>query len=273
MVRRVFYVIYIGDERIQSLLDAMRFLGNTEEKTPAHITVRGPYTQRQNIRKLNRKVAGTKIVAEGIGTFFNSRQNTVFIKCHADSLRRVWQKSDFGFNPHITLYDGPSREFAEALVDRLNRVEIQFSFLVDKLLPLTSYKGQFAIWLEECVDYNVIVNACGNQFLGPDVRLLPDKDRLSLIGSLARELHSIREKRLLYGDQGGYCNGCHVHFQIDDLEVDHIFPMQEGGDDHASNRQLLCIPCRKFKNESSQAELLAASNEGRLTITAVGQQG
>ena len=273
MTKRIFYVIYIDDEPIQSRLDAMRFLANTEEKAQAHITVRGPYTQKQNVSRLNREVAGTKIVAKGIGTFFNSKQNTVFIRCYADSLRRIWQKSDFGFNPHITIYDGPSREFAGALVDHLSRVQIQFSFLVDKLFPMTSHKGQFAIWLKERFDQNVFVNAPNVEVLASDVRLLPDKVRLSYIELLARELDAIREKRFLYGEQGGHCNGCRLHLQIDDLEVDHILPIQLGGADHANNRQLLCKPCRKFKRESSQAELFAARKESRLSFTPLGQRG
>ena len=41
MLKRVFYVVYFNEQRLQASLNAMRFIANPREKTPAHITVRG----------------------------------------------------------------------------------------------------------------------------------------------------------------------------------------------------------------------------------------
>ncbi|MXW84087.1 MAG: hypothetical protein F4246_13405 [Rhodothermaceae bacterium] len=65
-----------------------------------------------------------------------------------------------------------------------------------------------------------------------------------------------RNKKLLYGEKGGYCNGCETHFQPRYFEVDHIIPKAKGGTDHISNLQLLCSPCNKLKGTRSQEELL-----------------
>ena len=68
--------------------------------------------------------------------------------------------------------------------------------------------------------------------------------------------NDIRNKKHLYGEQGGYCNGCETHFQLRYFEVDHIIPKAKGGTDHISNLQLLCSPCNKLKGTRSHEELL-----------------
>ena len=54
-------------------------------------------------------------------------------------------------------------------------------------------------------------------------------------------------KHTLYGVQQGYCNGCKYHYQFKDLEVDHIIPKIQGGQDDDKNLQLLCGNCNRRK--------------------------
>ena len=65
-----------------------------------------------------------------------------------------------------------------------------------------------------------------------------------------------KNKRYLYGEQGGYCNGCEHHFFPQNLTVDHIIAKANGGTDHISNLQLLCGSCNSIKGTKSQEELL-----------------
>ena len=65
-----------------------------------------------------------------------------------------------------------------------------------------------------------------------------------------------RNKKRLYGEQGGYCNGRETHFRPRHFEVDHIIPQPKGGTDHISNMKLLCGPCNKMKGTRSHEELL-----------------
>ena len=56
-----------------------------------------------------------------------------------------------------------------------------------------------------------------------------------------------RNKKKLYGEQSGNCNGCKEHFQLPNLTVDHIIPTSKGGTDHIDNLQLLCGYCNSVK--------------------------
>ena len=67
----------------------------------------------------------------------------------------------------------------------------------------------------------------------------------------------LNEKRALYGQQEGICAGCRVHFELRNMEVDHVIPRVKGGPNHISNYQLLCGSCNRRKGAGSQAELIA----------------
>ena len=67
----------------------------------------------------------------------------------------------------------------------------------------------------------------------------------------------IANRKWLYGEQGGFCNGCAEHFHAKNLTVDHIIPTSKGGTDHISNLQLLCGHCNSVKGDRPMEELLA----------------
>ena len=66
-----------------------------------------------------------------------------------------------------------------------------------------------------------------------------------------------KNRRSLYGEQGGYCNGCQEHFLLRNMTVDHIIPRSKGGTDHISNLQLLCGACNSLKGDRPHEYLLA----------------
>ena len=70
-----------------------------------------------------------------------------------------------------------------------------------------------------------------------------------------------QNKTLLYGEQGGDCNGCGTHFQKQHLEVDHIIAENVGGTDHIENLQLLCSNCNRIKGDRGQEYLVSRLNK------------
>jgi len=54
-------------------------------------------------------------------------------------------------------------------------------------------------------------------------------------------------KERLYKEQNCLCNACRKHFDIWNMEIDHIIPKSKGGGDYYENYQLLCSHCNKLK--------------------------
>ena len=72
-------------------------------------------------------------------------------------------------------------------------------------------------------------------------------------------------KHSIYGKQEGYCTGCDTHFEFRNMTVDHIIPIDHGGNDHYDNLQLLCGYCNSRKGTGTHAELRAKNkNDGIL---------
>ena len=64
-------------------------------------------------------------------------------------------------------------------------------------------------------------------------------------------------KVVLYGTQGGNCNGCGTHFLPQHMTVDHIIARSKGGTGHLDNLQLLCGHCNSLKGNRPMEYLRA----------------
>ncbi|MCL2597456.1 MAG: HNH endonuclease [Paludibacter sp.] len=58
---------------------------------------------------------------------------------------------------------------------------------------------------------------------------------------------SVKER--LYKEQEGLCNACKKHFDIWNMEIDHIVPKSKGGGSYYENYQLLCSHCNRLKGD------------------------
>ena len=59
---------------------------------------------------------------------------------------------------------------------------------------------------------------------------------------------SKKEKMQAYERQGGKCAICQKHFDIDEMEGDHIVPWSKGGLTNSDNCQMLCVSCNRQKS-------------------------
>lgn len=144
METRLFYVMYFRDRYLQSALDVIRFICNQDIQWPAHITVRGPYDSKQELDRKYYERVGSTVSVSAVRDFFQQKQNTVYLHCDSSEIQSVWDKPDWGYEPHITLYDGPSRQFARMLKSALGSKEIHLVFPTTPLSRLESTKGKKA---------------------------------------------------------------------------------------------------------------------------------
>ena len=56
------------------------------------------------------------------------------------------------------------------------------------------------------------------------------------------------QKRKMYEEQKGVCPYCKKHFELSEMEADHITPWHEGGKTELSNGQMLCKDCNRRKS-------------------------
>ena len=119
MTRR-FYGVYLANSSISTILDLVRFLGEPDAVRFSHLTLRGPYKAQLSKGWLeainNNSQYRWTIEFLGLEKFFNERQSTVVIAVNLLSLQSLFHKKDYpGGLPHITLYDGKDRAFADAV--------------------------------------------------------------------------------------------------------------------------------------------------------------
>ena len=56
-------------------------------------------------------------------------------------------------------------------------------------------------------------------------------------------------KRQAYERQKGLCAKCKKHFEIEEMEGDHITPWSKGGKTSAENCKMLCKECNRRKSD------------------------
>jgi hypothetical protein len=146
----------IREPEIDQILNFIRYIANTSEKRKAHVTVIGPVSETSNIELKNSIIEDQKILVTEPGCFFNGKQNTVYLKCAAASIRSVWKKNFPDYTPHISIYDGKSRQFAEQLLNLFKKLDITFTFHATSLFEILLHKHQLSLDLVLSIDFSYI---------------------------------------------------------------------------------------------------------------------
>lgn len=181
---RVFYVLYIRERELSDSLDAMRVLANPSEKSAAHLTVRGPYQRKLPLSHLSERIVGKSIVVHEVGNFFREGQNTVFFSCLSPDLLSIWKKTDFAFNPHITIYDGDSESFARKLYSIMRKYKYSFKFTAGQLEPFVSVRRQNGFHLQLTFNQSLVSRILGEQLAARDIPKLKVTRRLEYINRI-----------------------------------------------------------------------------------------
>lgn len=197
-----FYVVYPSDEKIKSLISGIRVLSDQNQRTQAHITVRGPYTKKLSskfINKASRLIFKSEVEIHSIASFFEGKQNTVFLSCISPALKPIWKKKSYkGFNPHITIYDGENRSLASNIKSILTENFRGFNFMIEKLEWLEpNDMGELDLFhLKTNFDFSNISEYLKTEITYDILLTISNEQRLRLIEKLAQILFNISTKEL-----------------------------------------------------------------------------
>lgn len=99
-----------------------------------HLTIQGPFLEKvsgESIRGIKKRLEGDTFFIGNPGIFETRQGAVLFLKATSEHLPSVWNKPDypvrsFGFNPHITIYEGLDISRARRARDFLgkNRIEL-----------------------------------------------------------------------------------------------------------------------------------------------------
>lgn len=128
---RYFAFLYVEDEPVSKLLTTAIVILNPRAKWRAHVTVAGPFDSLRNVPR--KRDYARRVLITGAGHFRSENQNTVYLKVGTFDLRSVSKKTDFDYNPHITLYDGQDHDLGDELYHRLHPKFPFLKFHVSKL--------------------------------------------------------------------------------------------------------------------------------------------
>jgi len=199
MKERFFFVIYLHNEAIKTILDPMRIIADPKQRNLSHITVKGPYRNAQKKRLVqdSKLIQGQDITVHGAGNFFIENQNTVFLRCEEkEELYTIWkskeEKTYKEFHPHITIYDGDNRKFAKNLFNTINSHNINFSFKVDKLELYSSADKSRLFNLRAQANYSTISSMAGRFIDQANIDSLTDDERLLVIDKMCELLEQVK---------------------------------------------------------------------------------
>ncbi|WP_298938572.1 hypothetical protein [uncultured Dysgonomonas sp.] len=190
-----FYVLYPKNNRLKNFLNSIKLLCDYNQRTEAHITVRGPYKNKIGedfVTKWSNIISGEILHISFVENFFPFGQNTVFFRCEDNNaLRKVWNKLTYNdFKPHITMYDGKNKRFAIKLYNLIASDFEPFLYEVDKLsylepknptlLDMFSLKNNFDYsFYKEILDIDIDLEI---------LKKISEETRLLYIKSILRHL-------------------------------------------------------------------------------------
>lgn len=133
---KLFLFVEIHDKPVVELINNLRTIFNDGKRknSPVHITLRGPYTSTPDPEEINsywETIREEGILISGTDNFNNNDKYVVYLKVKSKVIRELWWKPDYpisqyGFNPHITLYEGRNKAKAMAITKFIKKENLAF---------------------------------------------------------------------------------------------------------------------------------------------------
>ena len=128
-------------------------------------------------------------------------------------------------------------------------------------------KTMFTVYRKEMkgIDWGALYDRYGNNLYDTDAleskiaELMADDDVTNKKGIYAYVLtgnekylnirqFTATQKRTCYEKQNGICAKCGKHFELSEMDADHITPWSKGGKTELANCQMLCVNCNRVKS-------------------------
>ncbi|WP_162454937.1 2'-5' RNA ligase family protein [Pseudoxanthomonas kalamensis] len=149
MMSSHFVFIVFDDPYVVGVLDFLvEALNGRRWQQPPHLTIQGPLPERPTaacIEQIAKTLAGTQLLIANPGIFHTKNGSALYLQVTNEILRRVWNKPDYpiekyGFNPHITLYDGPDINKVKKAHDFFRTNKHKIELLCDRysVVPYTA---------------------------------------------------------------------------------------------------------------------------------------
>jgi hypothetical protein len=146
------------------VVGALQFLGSVMDSgnlsIKPHLTIQGPFEEKvdlDRIRVVKKNLEDDIFFIGNPGLFETPNGVALYLSVSSKNLRKVWNKPDYpiekyGFNPHITIYDGPD----------LRKVKAAFDFLVKNRIELLCRDFEIAQYVPKQFDMFPVEGAKGD---------------------------------------------------------------------------------------------------------------
>lgn len=139
-----FLFLELLDPEINSfLLELSEVASGYKSKSSPHLTVRGPYDSNVPPKILAFSIERMKynvLKISNVGRFSNDNEEVVYFLVDSTNLREIWYKptftiEEYGFNPHLSIYRGNDKDWADILYNFLKLENIELLCAEFQLVP------------------------------------------------------------------------------------------------------------------------------------------
>lgn len=193
-----FVAVEFSDQKLARAFELLRIVLEPDAARRAHVTLRGPYEHKKNINKsvFNRDVG--RMTVRPPKHFFSDItrkrvQNTVYLEIEILHIDEFWHKPDYPDGiPHLTIYDGPDRNFAWTVFNMLKRHQWRFAANSSPLKILERKQSVESAYLTELDEYKFLIDqAIGRKASMGDFRKMTSLERINAANTLCHIIHDI----------------------------------------------------------------------------------